>query len=420
MNIHNSCYALEDRRRASSLHRSRKSIIVLCVMSLLVAGMVVATPAAGGQLVIVQSQQTGWHFNDDPVFGPDGANVGWRGGDPESRGHGYGPAKYFNNSNYAFASAENGWNPRGSWARWEMGTRIGTQEIQAYIPGNDASARVKYAVIVGFETGSVIDYSDWVNQEDEFGWHSLGRFSADGGNVTIEVRYDDSRTAIGRTGARWRSVGIDAVRMRCVVDCTGVDNNVSPSLPRNVKASPHGENRLRVTWDAPANTGGSPIGYYGVQYSRPELKNHPTYGDRKEYTSRWYWPNGTVHTSSGLLKGVTYTIKVRAINTAGNVGNIASTTGTTRSDVDSLRAELESLRQEYSEYRTCMNDALHRTGRNIAMNAEAQIIEMQTLVTAGAIPIIGTLITTFANAMSPLINNYFAIVDRMWELAGEC
>ena len=408
-----------------SISRGRRRLTTLLVIGLVATGMTVVAPAAASQPVTAQALQTDWHINDDPAFGPEGAKVGWRAGDHSSRGNGYGRGRYFGNSNYAYASSVGGWNPRGSWARWEMGNRIGTQEIQVYVPGNDASARVKYSIVTEFTVGGSIDFSDWVNQADLEGWHSLGRYSiGTGGAVTIRISYDESQTATGRTGAAWRTVGIDAVRMRCVSDCTGVDNYGPPSPVRNVKVSQYKKNQFKVIWDAPTNTGGAPIDYYGAQYSRSALRNHPTYGNRDAYTSSWDWIDGTVDYSPSLLSGVTYTIKVRAVNTAGKAGEIVSLTATTRSKLElkliSVREELASVKEQYSEYRTCMNDVLNRTGKNIIKNADAQIIEMETLVLAGAIPIIGGLITTFANLMSPLIAAYYRIVDRMWKLAGNC
>ena len=53
-----------------------------------------------------------------------------------------------------------------------------------------------------------------MDQLDIGGWHSLGSYTTDG-HVKIEVHYRDSRVATGRTGAIWRSVGLDAVAMRC-------------------------------------------------------------------------------------------------------------------------------------------------------------------------------------------------------------
>jgi len=117
--------------------------LVICVLA---AGLVTAATSASA----LQSQQTDWYTNDNPTYGPGGAKRGWRGGDPESTGNGYGPSRYSNNSNYAYASAASppgdSWNPTGSWARWDMGTRVGNQEIQVYVPKNHATARVRYKI----------------------------------------------------------------------------------------------------------------------------------------------------------------------------------------------------------------------------------------------------------------------------------
>ena len=303
--------------------RRRRPTIALLVLGLLAAGMATATPAAANESVTVQSQQTGWQVNDDPVFGPDGTNVGWRAGDPASRGNGHGPAKYFNNSNYAYASAEGGWNPNDSWARWEMGRRVGTQEIQVFVPGNHASANVTYLIeVAGDNSSYTITTSDPVEQADLFGWHSLGNWSTDG-HVTIEVRYQDSRTARGRTGALWRSVGIDAVRMRCVSSCSSTSSNGPPTEPRSVSAAAHGTRQIRVTWSPPSNTDSAAIKHYRVRYSRPAIGDNPAW-------SRLYTTTSTSHTSGNLRYGTTYTVTVTAVNRDDLSSRSATDTATTR------------------------------------------------------------------------------------------
>ena len=113
----------------------------LLVLGLFAAGMATTTRASASQPLTFQAEQTDWHVNDIPEFGPDGVKVGWSAGDPASQGNGNRPARYSNNSNYAYASAVGGRNPDTSWARWDMDNRVGTQEIQVFIPENHATSQ---------------------------------------------------------------------------------------------------------------------------------------------------------------------------------------------------------------------------------------------------------------------------------------
>ena len=315
--------------RTRSIHR-KSTIIILFVMSLLAANMTVATPAAASQPIAVQAQQTGWYTNDEPMFGPSGTNIGWRGGDPASSNKGYGPARYFNNSNYGYASADGRWNPDGSWARWDMGRRLGTQEIEVFVPSNHASARVQYDVRVREGNSTSVTTSDWVNQVQLSGWHSLGNFSTSG-QVNIELHYDDSRTVTGRTGAIWRSVGMDAIRMRCVSDCSSQASTGetivarSPSAVRNLEIAAAGDDFV-LSWDPPADSGSSALANYRIGVSRPSAGGDS--GWSRSYTKSATlrsWPFTPAH------KNTAYTFTFTAVNQEGRRGPTNTVRATLRS-----------------------------------------------------------------------------------------
>ena len=213
----------------------KRPLVILVVLCVVAAGLATAaSSAAGAASVALQAQQTDWYVNDDPTFYGT-----WVRGDLVSSGNGYGSSRY-HGSNYAYTAATDGRDPAGSYAEWDMGTRVGTQEIQVYIPGNHATARVQYQINTISGSTTTTNQPDRVNQADLFGWHTLedpsgSSWDTDGLQVKIAVHYDSSQPATGRTGAAWRSVGADAVRMRCVANC---GSTPAPAVPRGLQSGP--------------------------------------------------------------------------------------------------------------------------------------------------------------------------------------
>ena len=311
--------------------KSVVAVLAVCVFS---TGLSIAAPPTsetyglGVAPVFAQSEiQKEWHVNDDPAWGPDAsrpgnAKRGWRGG-AANRAHGYGTGRYYANSNYIYASATSGWNPAGSWAQWSMGERVGTQEIQVYIPSNHATARVKYRI---FLDNSLVKYTDWVHQYNEEGWYSLGKLDSNGGNVIIEVHYDDSATALGRSGAAARSVGVDALAMICVSRCYPEQDAVRPGTPRNLFAAAGSAGELNVGWDPPFNDGGPPILSYQLTY----LVDGSDGSDGSDATTIQLGGNVTSYIIRNLADNTRYLIGVVAFNRVGHGLN-----ATTRATTDS-------------------------------------------------------------------------------------
>ena len=309
-----------------SSRRILASFLVLSICAAALATAVPAPAAASANLAVAQPNEwqineSEWFINDAPTlhgrswWGGNLANDMNRYGQP----YGHGPARH-NGSSYAYVSEETG-DPADHWARWDMETREGTQELAVFIPRADASAAVRYRIT----SGSRSAYTDRITQQDIYGWHSLGTVTANGDRVRIDVHYNDSQTAPGLSGPAARRVGVDAMAMRCVSNCS--EKPLPP--PGSVRAAPHGEKSLRVTWSAPANTSGSPIRGYAVQFSRGALNNHPLHGDRDPWSSSRIAVNGTTHTSGRLLQGVTYKVAVWTVNQNGQRSQSASTTNAT-------------------------------------------------------------------------------------------
>ena len=295
---------------------SRRIIAGFLVFSIWAAGLAtaVATPAAASANMAVaqpnewQINESEWYVNDTPT--PHGRS--WWGGklaDERNRygqPYGHGPARH-NGSSYAYVSEETG-DPADHWARWDMGTREGTQELAVFVPRAHASARVRYRITIGSRS----TYTDRITQREIDGWHSLGTVAANDNRVGIEVHYNDSQMAPGRSGPAARRVGVDAMAMRCVSNCQSETSRTeAPGAPRNVRLQvvnePHGTRTVVATWSPPADDGGSVITNYKVTVSRPGQEFGP-------------WnrsPNDRSFGFGRAWSNTTYTVQVRAENAVG-------------------------------------------------------------------------------------------------------
>ena len=171
--------------------------IAISLSVMLLATLLV--PVAVSSPVQAQSQ-TSWYVNDNPtLFGPQQF---WFHG---ASGHGYGT------NNYRYTYATGGDPSPNNWARWNMGSRVGRQEIQVYIPSNHATATVNYNVTIGGSTSKVR-----VAQNGTRGWHSLGNWNTNGANVVVAVYDNDAEHHHERNGLASSSIGVDAIAMICV------------------------------------------------------------------------------------------------------------------------------------------------------------------------------------------------------------
>ena len=125
------------------------------------------------------------------------------------------------------------------------------------------------------------------------------------GSLTNGVSYDLRVKATNRAGSSdWSEV-------------TTATASDTPGTPINFQAVNSGRN-IRVTWSAPAS-GGAPITRYVVEYCSSTCSTTSISGD----------PPPTTATLSGLRSGTTYTVRVQAVNTAGESAWSRSDSATT-------------------------------------------------------------------------------------------
>ena len=271
----------------------------------------VLAPVAVSSPVQAQSQ-TDWFVNDEPaLFGPQ--EFWYRGG----TGHGYGA------NNYVYTYGIGGASSANNWAHWYMGNRIGRQEIQVYVPSNHAAATVNYNIYIGDS-----QFKRQVAQQNISGWHSLGRWNANGADVTIAVFDNDVVQHHERDGFASSSIGVDAVTMRCVENCVEPPDVSEPGAPRNLRLTRLDPDSFRIQWDPPSSDGGAAITRYRATISRPAISTSiPAWQNSYTYSS-----NARSHRFNGRL-GATYTVRLVAIN---RVGASSTTTARHPTDRDSI------------------------------------------------------------------------------------
>ena len=113
-----------------------------------------------------------------------------------------------------------------------MGSRVGRQEIQVYVPSNHATATVNYNIDIGGRTSK-----DVVAQRDTSGWYSLGNWNANGADVIISVYDNDVVQHWERDGLVWSSIGVDAIRIRCVSDCSSTPSTTNNTTTTTTSTS---------------------------------------------------------------------------------------------------------------------------------------------------------------------------------------
>ena len=159
---------------------------------------------------------TEWHVNDHPnlLYKDNPGEDNWWPGE-SGMGHG--------DNNYVYTFAIGGEDYYENTAVWRMGRRVGEQEIEVYIPCKHATATVDYQIRIH---GTDNPITHRIEQAKEGGWTSLGTINSDGSEVSIMVADNGAiqdyrrKDYPDRSEYHNSSIGIDAIRMRCVSNCT--------------------------------------------------------------------------------------------------------------------------------------------------------------------------------------------------------
>ena len=249
------------QRNTASIRRTVLYTAVVAAIGLFLAGLPVAgTAPAQAQAV---QQQIKWQVNGDPLLYFRGNHVrldsltrGWNNnvGWGRLQGGGSGSDSYYT---YAIPG-----DPVENRAEWHMRSRIGTQQISVYIPGSDSvrsTATVKYTVYIEgnpIQIHSVTVNQKTANQPNHKGWVNLLNPSTgqigwvtNGGGVSVVVRDNEARPHYSEDYPNSR-IGIVAVRMRCIDNCTGTTPPRPPSTtnPPPSSSGPRisGLNNMRI------------------------------------------------------------------------------------------------------------------------------------------------------------------------------
>ena len=92
----------------------------------------------------------------------------------------------------------------------------------------------------------------------------------------------------------------------------------TPSIPKALAADGY-DGQVILAWGKPAHNGGSPIRRYEYRYGESSVSDVAAYGGWRSTGSA-----DTIHTVSGLTNGQSYDFQVRAANSAGQRGPVAS------------------------------------------------------------------------------------------------
>ncbi len=202
-------------RRIPGVRRIATGLTICGFVVVIVATALTQTASAAGR------SQSGWFVNDEPeLFGP---SEYWEDG---YLGKGYGA------NNYVYTYAIGGDPSPDNWAIWAMGRRWGRQTIGIFVPCGQATATVTYQVLAD---GRPVANPE-VAQRTECGWVHRGPYDFNGAEVTIRLNDNDAEQHVNRVGLSASSIGVDAVAMRCVLDCQEtVEHRTAATEPAEVR-----------------------------------------------------------------------------------------------------------------------------------------------------------------------------------------
>lgn len=233
-----------------TMRRTVMLAAVVAAVGLLLAGLPVAGTGPSAQAQTAQDQ-TQWYINDAPRLYYKGTHVdreslnGWNNNAKWGRRENGGAGRGNPNLLYAIGGDRHSYYTYANWgsvlsnqAEWRMGSRIGTQQISVYIPRTSTATTVTYQVHI---TGRPIQKVT-VNQRDYAGYErgtwaplhnpSTGavRWVVNGAEVSVWVNDNEARPNWYETDSDSSRLGINAVAMRCLDNCT--TTTTPPPPPR--------------------------------------------------------------------------------------------------------------------------------------------------------------------------------------------
>ena len=124
-----------------------------------------------------------------------------------------------------------------------------------------------------------------------------------------------------------------------------------PGAPGHLNVFPHDAGALDVYWEDPVSDGGSAITGYKVQW-KESADSWDTAADVSETTV-----TGTTHTITGLTDGVEYTVRVRAVNDAGEGPPSAEVSGTPEEAPIWSATLTVGIGEQFAGYTTFLSDS---------------------------------------------------------------
>ena len=170
------------------------------------------------------------------------------------------------------------------------------------------SGTVQVGETLTADTSAIADEDGLTNVPYSYQWLAANVEIAGATNSTYTLNADD----VGKAIKVKVSFTDDADNQESLIsEATDMVAATKPGAPLHLNVFPHDTGSLEVSWHAPASDGGSGITGYKVQWKESaDGWDAPT--DVSEGTT-----TGTTHTIMGLTDGAEYTVRVKAVNDAG-------------------------------------------------------------------------------------------------------
>ena len=188
---------------------------------------------------------------------------------------------------------------------------------------SDGGTNVGTPITADDADGDTLTYTLEGDDDDLFEIFSAGQITvAD----DADLDYEEETSRSVRIRATDPSGATDAAEV--TININDVSENLVPRAPRNLTVDP-GNNSLVLDWDEPADDGGSAItDYEYCSFAECHVATWRSLGSTR--TSATITENSVSPFGNNLRNGVTYVIRVRAVNTVGSGAATGQVSGTPR------------------------------------------------------------------------------------------